>query len=265
MDREADSPMTQIDESKPLRMRDLTEDAGLTRQAIHFYIDEGLLPPPASKRRNSAVYSTVHLERLRWIRRLQNEHFLSLSAIKSVLNGQDLEDFTPQQKELLRRVRDQLPGRAMPTTTPVALIPDVTSKMVTEDDLQELQQVGLINFQGTGKNRSLSQEDAQIVECLARYKEAGATRDRGYRPAFLTIVDRAVEKIVEELSRVSSRNWVNANTEDAAAFASAMYAIDERLMGILLRKKMRALLARFAADEGKPSPKRKTKKRSRAS
>ena len=82
MDREADSPMTQIDESKPLRMRDLTEDAGLTRQAIHFYIDEGLLPPPASKRRNSAVYSTVHLERLRWIRRLQNEHFLSLSAIK---------------------------------------------------------------------------------------------------------------------------------------------------------------------------------------
>jgi|1048.fasta_scaffold06812_2 DNA-binding transcriptional MerR regulator len=264
MDREADSPMTQIDESKPLRMRDLTEDVGLTRQAIHFYIDEGLLPPPASKRRNSAIYSQVHLERLRWIRRLQSEHFLSLSAIKSVLNGEDLKDFTPQQKELLRRVRDQLPEWARPAATPVTQIPDVTSKSVTEDDLLELEQAGLIQFQGSGKNRRISQDDAEIIECLARYKRAGATRDRGYRPAYLAIIDRAIDNMVEELTRIYSRNWINANLEDAAAFATAILEIDERLMGILLRKKMRALPARFAAEEVDMPPKRKAKKRSKS-
>ncbi len=254
MDQETDHLPAQQDGSRPLRMRDLTEDAGLTRQAIHFYIEEGLLPPPASKRSNSAVYSQVHLERLRWIKRLQSEHFLSLSAIKSVLNGEDLGDFTPKQKELLRRVRDQLPEWAQLTATPVARIPDVTSKTVTEEDLRELQHAGLIDLKGTGKNRSISQDDAQIIECLARYKEAGATRERGYRPAYLAIIDRAIDNIVQELSRIYSRNWIDADVADAAAFADAMFAIDERLMGVLLRKKMRNFSTRFPKDEGKPVP-----------
>ena len=242
-------------------MRDLTEDAGLTRQAIHFYMEEGLLPPPASKRSNSAVYSQAHLERLRWIKRLQNEHFLSLSTIKSVLNGEDLEDFTPKQKELLRRVRDQLPEWARPAATPVARIPDVTSRKVTEDDLLELQHAGLIDLKGTGKNRSISQDDAEIIECLARYKQAGATRERGYRPAYLAIIDRAIDNIVQELSRIYSRNWIDADVADAAAFANDILAIDERLMGILLRKKMRALGTRFTDEEGTKVPEKKNRKK----
>ncbi|MBL8537943.1 MAG: MerR family transcriptional regulator [Hyphomonadaceae bacterium] len=253
------------EETRSLRMRDLTSEAGLSRQAIHFYIDEGLLPPPHKKRRNSAVYSHEHLERLRWIQRLQREHFLSLNAIKSVLSGEDLEEFTPQQKALLRRVRAQLPDWARQTSTPVAQIGDVASNRVSEEDLAELQQAGLIEVHGSGEARTMSQDDSEIVECLARYREVGATRERGYRPAYLAIVDRAIEQMVEELTHVYARNWIGGSLADAVAFAEAVAPIDERLMTTLLRKKMRAVSARVSSgDNSAPkAPAKKAAKRKR--
>ena len=87
-----------------LRMRDLTAGTQLSRQAIHFYMAEGLLPPALSSGRNKALYGPEHLERLHWIQKLQRDHFLSLTAIKSVLNGEDAEGFTPEQQQLLQQM-----------------------------------------------------------------------------------------------------------------------------------------------------------------
>jgi DNA-binding transcriptional MerR regulator len=41
----------------------------------HFYIAEGLIPPPKKKRRNMAWYGIEHLERLNAIKTLQEERF----------------------------------------------------------------------------------------------------------------------------------------------------------------------------------------------
>lgn len=247
-------------ETRPLRMRDLTKEAGLSRQAIHFYIDEGLLPPPAKKGRNSAVYSREHLERLRWIQRLQREHFFSLNAIKSVLSGEDLDEFTPQQKALVRRVREQLPDAARTGTKGGAPINDFVPARVSEEDISELAQAGLIKLHGSGDARTMSQIDADIVECLARYKEAGATRERGYRPEYLAIVDRAIGRMVDELTHLYARNWVGASFSEALAFAEAVAPIDERLMATLLRKKMRTVSAQGDDDEPAPSAGKKRKR-----
>jgi len=250
-------------ETKPLRMRDLTKEAGLSRQAIHFYIDEGLLPPPAKKARNSALYSREHLERLRWIQRLQREHFLSLNAIKSVLSGEDIEEFTPQQKALLRRVREQMPSWTRAGSESGARVSDFAPARVSEDDISELEQAGLIELQGSGDGRSMSQIDADIVECLARYKEAGATRERGYRPEYLAFVDRAIERMVGELTQLYAHNWVDASLSDAVAFAEAVAPIDERLMSTLLRKKMRTVSARMSGSDDDTPTSPATKKRKR--
>ncbi len=49
------------------RMRDLVEQTGLTRETIHYYLSEGLLPPAIKTGRNTALYTEQHLERLRKI------------------------------------------------------------------------------------------------------------------------------------------------------------------------------------------------------
>ncbi|MEM7609850.1 MAG: MerR family transcriptional regulator, partial [Myxococcota bacterium] len=99
-----DSPEAQ---DPPLRMRDLCKASGLERQAIHFYIQQGLLPPGIKTGRNTAVYSSEHVERLHLIRQLKEEHFLPLKAIKAILDGRD-DDFSPEQRAFLTKVKEEL-------------------------------------------------------------------------------------------------------------------------------------------------------------
>jgi DNA-binding transcriptional MerR regulator len=64
-------------------VRELAEQAGTTVRTIHYYISEGLLPPPAGATR-SATYSAAHLARLRLIGALRDEG-LALASIRQRL------------------------------------------------------------------------------------------------------------------------------------------------------------------------------------
>jgi DNA-binding transcriptional MerR regulator len=227
-----------------LRMRDLTKEAGLSRQAIHAYIAEGLLPPPVSAGRNNAIYSDEHRERLQWIQKLQREHFLSLNAIKAVLNGGDVEAFSPEQRQLLRRVRDQLPGWARPAGRSQVRIAKLLSDYLSEGELLELANSGLIDIRGVGADRMISQEDSEIVDCFVRYKLAGATSERGYEPGHLVTVNNAIEQLVQILARLYANKWSNSPVDEAVAFVEAVIPIDERLMSVLFRKKIGELIGR---------------------
>lgn len=68
-----------------MTVSELTDAAGVTRRAIRFYVQRGLLPPPRSRGRG-ARYGQSHLERLRQIRDLQAAGH-SLSAIHRIIRG----------------------------------------------------------------------------------------------------------------------------------------------------------------------------------
>ena len=93
-------------------MKDLCDRTGLPRQAIHFYIQEGLLPEGEKTGRNMAYYGEAHLERLKLIRQLQHERFLPLRAIRAVLDEED-DGFTQPQRAVLPR-REAPPRPALP-------------------------------------------------------------------------------------------------------------------------------------------------------
>ncbi len=62
---------------------DLASLAGVTPRTIRYYVSVGLLPAPDQAGR-AARYTVGHLQRLRLIRRLQDQH-LPLAAIRSQL------------------------------------------------------------------------------------------------------------------------------------------------------------------------------------
>src|ERR1051325_3765765 len=70
-----------------MRIGALSARTGISRETIHFYLREGLLPRPRKAARNLAFYEEKHVERLLLIKRLQNEKFLPLSVIKRLLAG----------------------------------------------------------------------------------------------------------------------------------------------------------------------------------
>jgi DNA-binding transcriptional MerR regulator len=110
------------------RMKDLCDATGLPRQAIHFYIQQGLLPSGRKTGRNMAWYTEEHLERLHLIKKLQHERFLPLKAIKALFDGED-GVFSPRQHAFLAGVKERLAESLKtsedrsPTLTPAEIGP----------------------------------------------------------------------------------------------------------------------------------------------
>ncbi len=92
-----------------LTMSELERETGVSRSAekIHFYVREGLLPPPTRTATNRTLYTEAHVELIREIRRLRSEG-LRLSAVKerlfsSIESARAEEVDLSEQSALLRR------------------------------------------------------------------------------------------------------------------------------------------------------------------
>lgn len=72
--------------SQGLNIQELATQVGLTRRAVRFYVQRGMIPPPEGRGRGSH-YGTDHLKRLRRIQELQDAGH-SLEMIGKILNGE---------------------------------------------------------------------------------------------------------------------------------------------------------------------------------
>ena len=88
---------------RELEKRLKKEKIDVSRRTIHFYIKEGILPPPEGQG-GGARYSEEHVLRLKLIRKLQSTH-LKLSGIKEALENMSIE----KMQELLRETPRKQP------------------------------------------------------------------------------------------------------------------------------------------------------------
>lgn len=70
-----------------MRMAELALRSGVSRETIHFYLREGLLPRPRKAGRTVAYYDEEHLSRLKLIRTLREEKYLPLAVIRRLLDA----------------------------------------------------------------------------------------------------------------------------------------------------------------------------------
>jgi len=90
-----------------LRMGELAEASGVPAPTIKHYLREGLLPEPVKTSRNMAYYPPEFVDRIRLIKQLQEERFMPLKAIKSVL------DKDPERARALVELEDRILDRAL--------------------------------------------------------------------------------------------------------------------------------------------------------
>jgi DNA-binding transcriptional MerR regulator len=119
-------------------------EAGVTPRTVHFYIQQGLLPPAGSQG-PGARYGPGHLARLRLIKLLQGEH-LPLSDIRRRLEALD----DAQVEQLVREHQNQRPSRS----TAVEYIRNVLSGIRPGTPIQ-------------GRTLSLSVEEPRIAPSRA--------------------------------------------------------------------------------------------------
>jgi DNA-binding transcriptional MerR regulator len=87
-------------ETKQYTIEDLCDLTGFSRRTIRYYVQEGLIDPPAGRGRGGFYYDS-HLNKLLKIKALQDKG-LRLSAILPVLKQRDLPQ--PQEEIVTREV-----------------------------------------------------------------------------------------------------------------------------------------------------------------
>lgn len=184
-----------------LRMKDLVQRTGASREAIRFYINEGLLPEPRKTSRNMAWYSGEHVERIAYIRALQDEHFLPLKAIRSVLDGAEQSGFTAHQRHqfevLRRRVKAEHAGEARQQFAAVA-----SELQLSADDCAAAREMGLVNADDT-----VGPQDEELLRIWADNRDQGGlTPERGFGPRDMQLLLDTVDRLfAQELKLFTER------------------------------------------------------------
>ncbi len=193
----------------PYRMKDVCELTGLSRQAVHFYVQQGLVPPGVKTGRNMAYYSEAHVERLQLIRQLQHERFLPLKAIKAILDD-EAGGFEPDQRELLREVKTRLAGSNLTRPDLNRAVDAVTvcaSHGVELKDVERMAELGLLTLvDGEGGALRMSEDDAWLIELWSQVRASGFTDELGFSVDDLAIYEEAVGSVFDhEKSRLLER------------------------------------------------------------
>lgn len=161
-----------------LRMGELAEASGVPVPTIKHYLREGLLPEPVKTSRNMAYYPPEFVDRIKLIKRLQEERYLPLKAIKDVLDG--MERSRTSAAEV--RKRYGVPKEVL-------------------DRLAELEVL-------TPNSRGYSPSDVTIIEAISRFRAGGYDEQIGftvydtlrYKSALEELVRQEVDVVMERLA-----------------------------------------------------------------
>lgn len=201
--------ITSLDEA-PYRISDLTEKTGVSRETIRFYINEGLLPPPFKTARNMGWYSERHVQLLQLIQKLQQERFLPLKAIKSLMHGIDESEFSDSQNEVLADLRQRLMrdhGEVVVAADPAAVAEWTALPPNEQKELQEF---------GIAPHGVPSASDLEIVRIWIQIRDAALTPERGFSPRDVEFMFALVGAVIEEEVRMF-RDRIRTVTPDEAA------------------------------------------------
>jgi DNA-binding transcriptional MerR regulator len=197
-----------------LKMAELAERSGVSPATIKHYLREGLLgsgEEVVKTSRNMAYYPPEYVDRLRLIKRLQEERYMPLKVIREVLGQELVLEAAVRDRESARvpraAVEERLPG----------------------DVLDRLAEIGVLTPTAEGYDT----EDVRIVDAIARFRAGGYDEQLGftvyetlrYREALQPLVEREVESLLDHLTgEERAADLIAAGAEPLRELIGAMHS-----------------------------------------
>ena len=234
--------------SAPLKMKDLEAQTDVSREAIHFYLREGLLPEPERPKRNVAHYNAGHVQRIKLIKRLQEERFLPLSVIKQMLEqaeaaADDVGGLAAFEFALASMLNGDVPE-------PDQALADVAERAGLEiADVRQLAEAGVVRLITRGTDDYLDFRDAAIVEHWGRLLADGFGNVPGYDEAYLARYATALAQLAEQEVALFLDSFGTELTDETAALANrGIETTNEIFARMRTQALLRNLAGRVAGD-----------------
>ena len=172
-----------------LKMKELAEASGVSAGTIKHYLREGLLPEPVKTSRNMAYYPPEFVERIKLIKRLQEERYMPLKLIRSVLE----ED--PGRARALVELEDRILERARQGDRRRVSAAELRRRYaIPQEVLDRLAELGVL----TPNTRGYGARDVEIVEAISRFRAGGYDERIGFTVYDTVRYKRALEELVKE-------------------------------------------------------------------
>jgi DNA-binding transcriptional MerR regulator len=186
-----------------LKMSELAEASGVSAGTIKHYLREGLLGGAnevVRTSRNMAYYPPEYVDRIRLIKRLQEERFMPLRLIRDVLE----ED--PDRARALIDAEDRILERALQRREGERVSAAEVRRRydLPQNVLDRLEELAVL----TPTSRGYDADDVQIIEAMVRFRAGGYDEALGftvydtlrYREALQPLVEEEVRTLLDRLA-----------------------------------------------------------------
>jgi DNA-binding transcriptional MerR regulator len=176
-----------------LKISELAERSGVSAGTIKHYLREGLLEAGdevVRTSRNMAWYPPEYVERIRLIKRLQEERFMPLRLIRELLASD------PERAARMIELEDRIIERAIAASeaTRVSRARVRETYGVPDNVLRRLEELGIL----TPNARGYDPEDVRIIESMSRFRAGGYEESIGFTVYDTLRYRDALEPLVEE-------------------------------------------------------------------
>jgi DNA-binding transcriptional MerR regulator len=225
-----------------LKISQLAERSGVSAGTIKHYLREGLLEGDVVKTsRNMAWYPPEFVDRVRLIKRLQEERFMPLGAIRDVL------DDDPERAARLVELEDRILDRALNARDEQRVsAAEVRRRFaVPKNVLDRLAELGVL----TPGARGYDPDDVAIIAAISRFRAGGYDEQLGFTVYDTLRYREALEPLVAEEVRALLDRLAGEVEPDRAAeiIASGAEPLRE-LIGAMHSKLLLAALRRQRKD-----------------
>lgn len=223
-----------------LKMRDLAERSGVSAGTIKHYLREGVLGDDAGivrTSRNMAWYPADYVERIRLVKRLQEERFMPLRVIRGVM------DRGPEHAAAMVEVEDRIVERALAAQPGQRLSRGQVRERygVPQNVLDRLAEIAVL----TPDRRGYDRDDVQIIEAIGRFRASGYDEALGFTVFDTLRYREALEPLVaDEVRTLLDRLAGEVPVERAAEIIAAGSEPLRELIGAMHAKLLLAELRR---------------------
>jgi DNA-binding transcriptional MerR regulator len=187
-----------------LKMSELAERSGVSAGTIKHYLREGLLGGDESivrTSRNMAWYRPELVERVKLIKRLQEERFMPLKLIRGVI-GSD-----PERARALIELEDRILEHATAAGQEEQRISSAEARRRFDVPRQVLERLAELEVLSP-TSRGYDADDVAIIKAISRFRAGGYDEALGftvydtlrYREALQPLVEEEVRTLLERLA-----------------------------------------------------------------
>ena len=231
--------------SNVIKMKELESRTGVSREAIRFYIREGILPEPDKPHKNVAHYTEGHVLRIRLIKKLQEEKFLPLVRIKELLATVEFSELATigNLAEFEFAFTSLVNGDHRSTRS--ALSDVLKTFDYSQSELEKMHEMGIIQIRNDAEVPYIDRDDVNVLDKWQQIQALGYASEKGYDLDFLlqyVEVTKAVAvREVDQFFRVFAADSVAISSERGAKGV----ALANELMGQLHMRAVRSRIADY--------------------